>query len=86
MPNIKSAKKRVRVSQKANLRNKSARSAMKTFIKKAEKAILAGAEDRETLAKNAFKAVDQASSKGVIHKNKASRTKSQIAKKLNRAV
>ncbi|HIV10086.1 MAG TPA: 30S ribosomal protein S20 [Candidatus Faeciplasma avium] len=76
MANIKSAKKRVRVIQAKTLRNKMTRSALKTAIKKAE----SGDKESVTLA---IKKVDQAAAKGLIHKNKAARKKSQLAKKLN---
>lgn len=76
MANIKSAKKRVRVIQAKTLRNKMTRSALKTVIKKAE----SGDKESVTLA---IKKVDQAAAKGLIHKNKAARKKSQLAKKLN---
>ena len=73
MANIKSAKKRVRVIQAKTLRNKMTRSALKTAIKKAE----SGDKESVTLA---IKKVDQAAAKGLIHKNKAARKKSQLAK------
>ncbi len=76
MANIKSAKKRIRVIQAKTLRNKMTRSALKTAIKKAE----SGDKESVTLA---IKKVDQAAAKGLIHKNKAARKKSQLAKKLN---
>ena len=76
MANIKSAKKRVRVIQAKTLSNKMTRSALKTAIKKAE----SGDKESVTLA---IKKVDQAAAKGLIHKNKAARKKSQLAKKLN---
>lgn len=76
MANIKSAKKRVRVIQAKTLRNKMTRSALKTAIKKAE----SGDKESVTLA---IKKVDQAAAKGLIHKNKAARKKSQLARKLN---
>lgn len=76
MANINSAKKRVRVIQAKTLRNKMTRSALKTAIKKAE----SGDKESVTLA---IKKVDQAAAKGLIHKNKAARKKSQLAKKLN---
>lgn len=76
MANIKSAKKRVRVIQAKTLQNKMTKSALKTAIKKADSCEKADV----TLA---IKKVDQAASKGLIHKNKAARKKSQLAKKLN---
>ena len=84
MPNIKSASKRVTLSQKANDRNKAARSLMRTNIKKFESAVAGG--DRETAAlayKAAVKTVDRAATKGLIHKNKAAHRKSSLTLKLN---
>ena len=83
MPNIKSSSKRVLLSQKAAAKNKSARSLMKTNIKKFDAAATAG--DRETAEsafKTAVKTVDRAATKGLIHKNKAARRKSSMARKL----
>ena len=80
MANIKSAKKRIRVIEAKTLQNKMTKSALKTAIKKAENA--EGAEKAEAI-KAATKKVDQAAAKGLIHKNKAARLKSQLAKKAN---
>lgn len=85
MPNIKSSKKRVLVSRKRTERNKSRASAMKTAIKKAAAAIEANAEDKESLVRAAFKKIDQACAKGLLHKNNAARKKSALADRLNRA-
>ena len=76
MPNIKSAKKRVLVSRAANERNKSKRSELKTLLKKAN---TEGADSATVMA--AVKKVDRAATKGLIHKNKAARIKSRLAKK-----
>ena len=84
MPNIKSSSKRVLLSQKAAAKNKSAKSLMKTNIKKFDAAATAG--DRasaEAAYKTAVKTVDRAATKNLIHKNKAARRKSALAKKLN---
>ena len=81
MPNIKSAIKRVKVAQKANLANSTAKSAMRTTVKKAEQAIVAGAENTQELVVAASRALDKAASKGLIHKNAAARKKSRLAKK-----
>jgi small subunit ribosomal protein S20 len=78
MPNIKSAKKRVLVNEKKAAQNKSAKSALKTVLKKAQSG------DREALLL-AEKKVDQAAAKGLIHKNKAARKKSALAKIANKA-
>ncbi len=84
MPNIKSSKKDVLSSKAANEKNKANKSAMKTAIKKFEAAVVAG--DRtaaEAAYKVAVKAVDQASLKGLLHKNNAARKKSSLTLKLN---
>ena len=84
MPNIKSASKRVLLTQKATAKNKSAKSLIKTNIKKFDAAATAG--DRaaaESAYKTAVKTVDRAATKGLIHKNKAARRKSALTKKLN---
>lgn len=84
MPNIKSAKKRVKVIEKKTLRNNMIKSAYKTAVKKFEQAIEAGnMEEAKTLFSEATKKIDQACTKGVIVKNTASRKKSLLAKKLN---
>jgi len=84
MPNIKSASKRVLVSQKAAAKNKSARSLIKTNIKKFDAAATSGDRDAAGQSfKNAVKTLDRAATKGLIHKNKAARRKSAMAKKLN---
>ena len=85
MPNIKSAKKRVRVTAVKTLRNKRVKSGMKTIIKKYDAALQADAADKQELFRKATGAVDKAAIKGVIHKNKANRKKSQLAKRLNQA-
>ncbi len=82
MPNIKSAKKRVKVLAKKTLRNKSIKSDLKTVLKKTDAAVAANSDVPEAV-KTAIKKVDQACAKGIIHKNKAARKKSQLAKKLN---
>lgn len=84
MPNIKSAKKRVKVNQKKNLRNRMIKSAMKTQIKKFDTAVAANEADAKLLSKTQG-AVDRAASKGVIHKNAANRKKARMAKRLAKA-
>lgn len=83
MPNIKSAKKRVIVNAKRAARNKSASSALKTAIKKADAAISADSADKDALVKAAVKKIDQAAAKGLIHKNNAAHKKSALASRLN---
>lgn len=81
MPNIKSAIKRVKVAEKANAANVQVKSAMRTAIKKAETALVAKDENAAELLTVAVKSVDKAASKGLIHKNAASRTKARLMKK-----
>lgn len=85
MPNIKSAKKRVLVTERNNLRNKSCRSALKTEIKKADAALSGKDANMDAAVKAAIKKIDQAVSKGVLPKNTAARKKSALAIKLNKA-
>ncbi len=83
MPNIKSAKKRVKVAKAKTLRNKMIKSNLKTIVKKADSAVAEKADNSEAAVRAAIKAVDQACAKGIMHKNTAARKKSQLAKKLN---
>ena len=77
MPIIKSAIKRVKTSEKANSRNSSQLSKMRT-------AVTAGADNIEELYQTAVSAVDKAASKGLIKANKAARDKSRMAARLNK--
>ena len=87
MPNIKSAKKRVIVSEKKTLRNNMIKSSYKTAVRKFEEAIEAGnVEEAKKLFSEATKKIDQACTKGVIVKNTAARKKSSLSKKLNAAI
>ncbi len=81
MPNIKSAKKRVKVIAKKTAENRMAMSAYRTQLKKFEAAVAANENVNEVYAAT-VKKVDETASKGLIHKNKANRTKAQLAKKI----
>ena len=83
MPNIKSAKKRVKVNETKTLRNKLIKSALKTAIKSAEFAIENNSENKEQVVALAMKKIDMAVTKGILHKNNAAHKKSSLAKKLN---
>ncbi len=83
MPNIKSAKKRVKVIATKTARNKDIKSALKTAIKKAYIAIDTNADNKAEAVSFAVKKIDQAVAKGILHKNKAARSKSNLAKRLN---
>ncbi len=74
MPNIKSAKKDLRKSRAAAVRNRAQRSALRTAVKKAKN----GGNADEQL--NAVSLLDRAARKGLIHRNAAARQKSKLAK------
>ena len=83
MPNIKSAKKRVKVTATKTLKNQMFKTSMKTIIKKYEAAIASG--DKAVCAeayKAAVKKIDQAVARGIMHINTAARKKSGFTKKL----
>ena len=85
MPNIKSAKKRVIVTETKTLQNKMFKSAYKTAVKKYQAAVEAGnADEAMALYKAVVKKVDQAAAKRIIHKNEAARKKSQFTLMLNK--
>lgn len=84
MPNIASAKKKVRQAKKRTLRNNLVKSQVKSSIKKFVEALKsADPENMKTSLVNAVKAIDKAASKGVIHKNAAARKKSSLYKKMS---
>ena len=74
VPNIQSAKKRVKVSEKKNLRNRMVKSGVKTAVRKFN--------EQETAEQYAAttSAIDKAVAKGIIHKNAANRKKARLAK------
>jgi len=82
LANIKSAKKRVGITAKQNLRNRMVSSAVKTSLKRYDQALAAGnAEVAEAAYIKAVSIVDKAAGKGVLHKNAANRKKAQLARK-----
>lgn len=85
MANIKSAKKRAKSSRVRNLRNTSYMNAVRTSIKKFDQAVAANNKEQaaEALA-IAVKKIDQAGSKGLLHKNNVANKKSRIMKAFNR--
>ncbi|AXE26339.1 MULTISPECIES: 30S ribosomal protein S20 [Streptomyces] len=83
MANIKSQIKRNKTNEKARLRNKSVKSELRTFIRKANEAVAAGDVEKATAAARvASRKLDKAASKGVIHKNSAANKKSALASKV----
>ena len=86
MANIKSQIKRIRTNQKAEDRNKSARSAIKTAVRRFRDAVASG--DQKAIASelvSASKKLDEAVSSGVLHRNNAANKKSSLAKAANKA-
>ena len=81
MANIKSAIKRNRQNVKRALANKTVRSQMRTYTKKALES--AGTDTSADDLRLAIKHIDKAASKGIIHKNAASRKKSRLTKAIN---
>ena len=79
LPNIKSAKKRVKVSAKKSLRNRMIKNGLRTSVKKFEANVSAD-QLSQTVS-----AIDMAAAKGVIHKNAANRKKARLAKSLAKA-
>jgi small subunit ribosomal protein S20 len=85
MANIKSQIKRNRQNEAARLRNKSVRSALKTYRRRVAEALASGdADAAEAAYQRAARAYDKAASKGVIHRNNAANHKSRMARSLNR--
>ena len=86
MANIKSQIKRIRTNEKAQTRNKSARSSIKTAIRRFRDAVTSG--DSKAIAAElrlASQELDTAVSKGVLHQNAAANKKSSMAKAANKA-
>ena len=87
MPVTRTAEKELRAARRKMVRNKSTRTLTKTNNKKAEKTIFSGdVESAKGAVVAAISTMDKAVNKGVIHANKAARSKSRLMKKLNKAV
>lgn len=83
MPNIKGAGKRHRQSLVRRDKNRAVKSSIKTQLKKVAATVPAGDKEKSaTEIRLAQKKLDQAAAKGVIHKNKASRLKSRLSKRV----
>jgi len=84
LANIKSAKKRILVNETKALRNKAIKSKVKTVIKKVDAAVVAGNKEiANTSLLTAISEIDKAATKGVYHKNTASRKVSRLSKAVN---
>lgn len=81
MANIKSAKKRILVNDKKNLRNRSIKSALKTTVKKFNAAVAEGNKElAASMLPGVISTVDKAAAKGIMHKNAANRKKAELSK------
>ena len=82
MPSERSA----RVTQRRFVRNRSVKRSLRTIRTKAQRTLNSGnAEEAQQIVSGTISAIDVAARKGVIHPNKAARTKSRLARKLNAA-
>lgn len=86
MPNIKSAIKRVKVSEKKNLRNRMIKSGVKTAVKKFQVELASNPGVANVQLSATTSAIDKAVSKGILHKNAANRKKARLARSLSKAV
>jgi small subunit ribosomal protein S20 len=75
----------IRVAERRRVRNRAIKSAVKTFIRKAERGITTATEDSAELVVQAISRLDKAASKGVLHPRNVARRKSRLMKKLNHA-
>ena len=85
MPNIKSAIKRVKVSETKNLQNRIVKTKVKTAVKKFESEVAENPANAATMYGVTTSAIDKAVTKGVIHTNAANRKKARLAKRLAKA-
>ncbi len=85
MPNIKSAKKRVKTNARDEVRNRAAKSTMRSAIKRTNSAIAAGEETKGVLVHDTQSLIGRLAKRGIIHKSKASRLQSRLMKRANKA-
>lgn len=83
MPNIKSAIKRTKTSEKRRIRNASQKSSLRSAVKAVESAAANKDEQAKDLLHAAIKRLDKAVTKGLLHKNTAARKKSRLTKRIN---
>lgn len=86
MPNIKSAEKRVQLEKQRTLKNASAKSALRTTLKRFEQALTTDPANAKPVLDKAIRSLDKAAGKGLIHKNAAARKKSCLTRKFNAAL
>ena len=85
MAKSKSSEKRIKVNERRRVRNQTYRSATRTIVRKAERAIAVDAGDETATAlKAAISQLDKAAGKGIIHPNAAARKKSRLMARFNK--
>ena len=84
MPNIKSAIKRVSVTEKKTAVNKTKKSEIRTSLKKARNAVATSAENAGEMLRETQSMLDKAAAKGYMHKNNVARKQSKLAKAANK--
>jgi small subunit ribosomal protein S20 len=86
MPNLKSAKKRVRIEEKRRARNHSVKAKVRTFVTRARSTMASNPDAPETVEaiRDAISSLDSAVTKGVIHRNNAARRKSRLMARLHK--
>ena len=86
MAKNKSSEKRIKVNERRRLRNQAYRSATRTIVRKAERAIAVDSGTETTSAlQAAIRQLDKAAGKGIIHRNAAARKKSRLMARFNKA-
>ena len=85
MPNIKSAIKRVKVSEKKALQNRMVKTKVKTAVKKFNAELAASPATASAHYSATTSAIDKAAVKGIMHKNTANRKKARLAKQMAKA-
>lgn len=83
MPNIKSAKKRVKTNKRDELKNRTAKATLKTALKKTSAAIKEG--EAKELLQDTQALIARTAKRGIIHKNKAARLQSRMMKQATKA-
>ena len=86
MAKNKSSEKRIKVNERRRLRNQTYRSATRTIVRKAERAIaIDTSADTTTALQAAIRQLDKAAGKGIIHRNAVARKKSRLMARYNKA-
>lgn len=85
MPNIKSAKKRVKTNKRDEIKNRTAKSTLKTALKKTSAAMADGEKAAPEMVQQTQALIARTSKRGIIHKNKAARLQSRMMKQASKS-